>query len=159
MHATRRTVELLAATLDVLRECGYENLTVDKVVARAHASKRTVYRRWPTNSELVAAAYAHGPRQATLPPDTGTLRGDLLQLAEQIAHDADMYASSGLGILAAPGSCPQLRKNCSPRTSISTGGTRSWACCAAAQTEARFPRRRSARRSGTCSPATCPTAQ
>ena len=59
---TRREAELLAITLDVLRETGYDNLTIDKVVARAHASKATVYRRWPSKSDLVAAAFAHAVR-------------------------------------------------------------------------------------------------
>jgi len=106
---TRREAELLAITLDVLRETGYDNLTIDKVVARAHASKATVYRRWPSKSDLVAAAFAHAVRATGLPPDTGSLRGDLLELAERIAHDAGVFAKIGFGILAAPDSSPRLR--------------------------------------------------
>ena len=107
---TPREEELLAATLEVLRETGYDNLTVDKVVARAHASKTTVYRRWPSKAELVCAAFAHQVRRTATLPDTGSLRGDLLQLAEIIARDAGLYASTMAGILAASSRTPQLRK-------------------------------------------------
>ncbi len=107
---TAREAELLAATLEVLRETGYDNLTVDKVVARAHASKTTVYRRWPSKAELVCAAFAHQIRGTGTPPDTGSLRGDLLQLAEIIARDARLYASTIAGILAASSRTPQLRE-------------------------------------------------
>jgi AcrR family transcriptional regulator len=107
---TPREEELLAATLEVLRETGYDNLTVDKVVARAHASKTTVYRRWPSKAELVCAAFAHQVRGTATLPDTGSLRGDLLQLAEIIARDAGLYASTMAGILAASSRIPQLRK-------------------------------------------------
>ena len=87
---TRREAELLEVTLEVLRETGYDKLTVDQVVARAHASKTTVYRRWPSKAELVCAAFAHRIRgQHGLPPDSGTLRGDLLALAGIIARDAE----------------------------------------------------------------------
>ncbi len=106
---TQREAELLTATLEVLRETGYDKLTVDKVVARAHASKTTVYRRWPSKAELVCAAFAHAVHIGT-PPDTGTLRGDLLQLAQIIAQDAGLYGSTVAGILAATDRSPQLRE-------------------------------------------------
>jgi AcrR family transcriptional regulator len=107
---TPREEELLAATLEVLRETGYDNLTMDKVVARAHASKTTVYRRWPSKAELVCAAFAHQVRGTATLPDTGSLRGDLLQLAEIITRDAGLYASTIAGILAASSRSPQLRE-------------------------------------------------
>jgi AcrR family transcriptional regulator len=106
---TQREAELLTATLEVLRETGYDKLTVDKVVARAHASKTTVYRRWHSKAELVCAAFAHAVHIGT-PPDTGTLRGDLLELAQIIARDAGLYGRTVAGILAAADRSPQLRK-------------------------------------------------
>jgi AcrR family transcriptional regulator len=106
---TAREEELLVATLEVLRETGYDKLTVDKVVARAHASKTTVYRRWPSKADLVAAAFANGVRSTGVPADTGSLRGDLLRLATAIAKDAQLFATIGIGILAAPDATPGLR--------------------------------------------------
>ena len=107
---TPREKELLAVTLQVLSETGYDKLTVNQVVARAHASKTTVYRRWPSKAELVCAAFAHRTRgQFGLPPDTGTLRGDLLALAEMIARAAGEYGRVIAGILAAGERSPRLR--------------------------------------------------
>jgi len=106
---TSREAELLALTLEVLRETGYDKLTVDEVVARAHASKTTVYRRWPSKAELVCAAFAYHIHLGAA-PDTGTLRGDLLALAEMIADTAGRYAAIVAGILAAGRRSPRLRK-------------------------------------------------
>ena len=108
---TPREKELLAVTLQVLSETGYDKLTVDQVVARAHASKTTVYRRWPSKAELVRAAFAHRThREFGIPPDTGTLREDLLALAEMIARVADEYGRVIAGILAAGERSPRLRE-------------------------------------------------
>ena len=108
---TPREKELLTVTLQVLSETGYDKLTVDQVVARAHASKTTVYRRWPSKAELVCAAFAHRTRgEFAIPPDTGTLRGDLLALAEMIARVAAEYGRVIAGILAAGERSPRLRE-------------------------------------------------
>lgn len=108
---TLREVELLTVTLEVLRETGYDKFTVDQVAARAHASKTTVYRRWPSKAELVCAAFASLiQREQGLPADSGSLRQDLLRLAEIIASDADEYGRTIAGILAAGERSPQLRE-------------------------------------------------
>jgi AcrR family transcriptional regulator len=100
-----REAELLAVTLEVLRETGYDRLTVDQVAARARASKATVYRRWPSKADLVLAAFMHGVREVAVPPDTGTLRGDLMRLAELIAEKACQNGTAIAGIL------PEIRRN------------------------------------------------
>ena len=98
---TAREVQLLEITLEVLRETGYDKLTVDQVVARAHASKTTVYRRWPTKTELVCAAFGYRLRGKFGPPaDAGGLRDDLLALAAKISSDAEGHAQVAAGILA-----------------------------------------------------------
>jgi AcrR family transcriptional regulator len=81
-----RETELLEVTLQLLQEHGYDRLTLDAVAARARASKATVYRRWPSKAELVLAAFIEGCRQVAVHPDTGTLRGDLLQLGRVISQ-------------------------------------------------------------------------
>ena len=108
---TPREAELLTVTLQVLDETGYDKLTVDQVVARAHASKTTVYRRWPSKAELVCAAFAHRiQREPGVPADTGSLRGDLLALAGIIAKDAEEYGRTIAGILAVGDRNPRLRE-------------------------------------------------
>lgn len=81
-----REAELLAVTLELLAEHGYDGLTVDAVANTARASKATVYRRWPSKAELVLAAFIEGMCQVAVPPNTGTLRGDLLKFGKSSAR-------------------------------------------------------------------------
>ena len=94
-----REAELLAVTLELLQEHGYDRLTVDAVATTARASKATLYRRWPTKAELVLAAFVEGTRQVAVDPDTGTLRGDLLQLGESICAHVSTHASTIRAVL------------------------------------------------------------
>ncbi|WP_445161315.1 TetR/AcrR family transcriptional regulator [Mycobacterium sp. Dal123C01] len=89
-----REAELLAVTLRLLQEHGYDQLTIDAVASAAHASKATVYRRWPSKAELVLAAFIEGVRQVAVMPNTGTLRGDLLQLGEACGQHGLEHAST-----------------------------------------------------------------
>lgn len=75
-----REAQLLATTLELLQEHGYDRLTVDAVAAKAKASKATMYRRWPSKADLVLAAFIEGTRSTATPPHTGSLRGDLLEM-------------------------------------------------------------------------------
>jgi AcrR family transcriptional regulator len=80
-----RAIEMLSAAMDVLREVGYENLSMDLVASRARCSKATLYRVWSNKPQLVAAAlYATRPGKAE-EIKTGTLRGDLLTMVELLA--------------------------------------------------------------------------
>jgi AcrR family transcriptional regulator len=94
-----REAELLAVTLELLQEHGYDRLTVDAVATTARASKATIYRRWPTKAELVLAAFVEGTRQVAVDPDTGTLREDLLRLGEQITAHVSTHASTIRAVL------------------------------------------------------------
>jgi AcrR family transcriptional regulator len=70
---------ILSAVIGLLGEAGYEAMTMDAVAGRAHASKTTIYRRWPGKAELVRAAVdAHIAGRVPGGRDTGSLRGDLL---------------------------------------------------------------------------------
>lgn len=70
---------ILSAVIGLLGEAGDEAMTMDAVAARAHASKTTIYRRWPGKAELVRAAVdAHIAGRVPAAQDTGSLRGDLL---------------------------------------------------------------------------------
>jgi len=103
-----REAELLAVTLRLLQEEGYDGLTVDAVAATARASKATVYRRWPTKAELVLAAFIEGVRQVAVAPETGTLRGDLLQLGEVICDQACVHASTMRAVMVEVSRNPAL---------------------------------------------------
>ncbi len=103
-----RETEFLAVTLRLLQEHGYDRLTVDAVANVARASKATVYRRWPSKAELVLAAFIEGVRQAAVPPDTGTLRGDLLRLGELVCEQARQHAPTMRAVLVEVSRNPAL---------------------------------------------------
>ena len=103
-----REAELLAVTLQLLQEHGYDGLTVDAVASAARASKATVYRRWPSKAELVLAAFTEGVRQVAVPPNTGTLRGDLLQLGEICGQQVHQHASTIRAVLVEASRHPEL---------------------------------------------------
>jgi AcrR family transcriptional regulator len=69
---------ILAATLELLTEIGYERLSFAAVAARAGVGKGTIYRRWSSKLPLVVEAFQQLP---TLPfPDTGNVVDDLVEV-------------------------------------------------------------------------------
>ncbi|MEV0439875.1 TetR/AcrR family transcriptional regulator [Streptomyces spectabilis] len=81
-----RAAELYDAVLDLLREVGYEGLTMDAVAARTHSSKATLYRQWGGKAQLVGRALKHNQRVSLVDIDTGSLRGDFHAM---VAHADD----------------------------------------------------------------------
>lgn len=96
---TQRESELLAVTLKLLQLHGYDRLTVDAVANEAKASKATMYRRWPSKADLVLAAFIEGTRESAVPPNTGTLRGDLLAIGTTVCQHAQEHASTMRAVL------------------------------------------------------------
>ncbi|WP_217205441.1 TetR/AcrR family transcriptional regulator [Streptomyces sp. AC550_RSS872] len=92
-----REAELYGAVLDLLREVGYDALTMDAVAARTRSSKATLYRQWGGKAELVAKAVRHskpgGSGREEI--DTGSLRGDLHALTLR-SDDCEMEQNSAL---------------------------------------------------------------
>ncbi|WP_210588323.1 TetR/AcrR family transcriptional regulator [Streptomyces sp. GESEQ-35] len=91
-----REAELYTAVLDLLREVGYDALTMDAVAARTRSSKATLYRQWGGKAELVAKAVRHNKPGASLGGvDTGSLKGDLHALTMR-SDDCEMERNSAL---------------------------------------------------------------
>lgn len=96
----RRGAALEAALLEAawaeLTEVGYPALTMEGVAARAGTGRAVLYRRWPSRSELVLAAFKHRQPQfsaSTEPPNTGSLREDVLSLLREMsAHTGELMA-------------------------------------------------------------------
>ncbi|CAM5608558.1 hypothetical protein SMICM304S_10773 [Streptomyces microflavus] len=99
-----RAQELYTAVLDLLRESGYESLTMEGVASRTRCGKSTLYRQWGSKPELVVAAL-HGTRRMLLSHiDTGTLAGDLREAARAIGEGSGrdtplMHALSHAGLI------------------------------------------------------------
>jgi AcrR family transcriptional regulator len=105
-----REAEFLAVTLQLLQQNGYDRLTLDAVATTAQASKATVYRRWPTKAELVLAAFIEGVRQSAVPPDTGTLRDDLLALGDIILEQTHQHSGTLRAVLVEVSNNPALNE-------------------------------------------------
>ena len=73
---------ILRVTFELLPDTGLRGLIMEEVAARAGVSKATLYRRYASKKELVAAALST-IRTAKPAPDTGSVRGDLLALFER----------------------------------------------------------------------------
>ncbi len=69
---------IIDAANEILEESGFVDLTIDEVAQRAGVSKATIYRRWPTKGTLVFEAFSDDFSTRQPPPNTGSLRGDLL---------------------------------------------------------------------------------
>lgn len=85
--------DVLAATLEELGRVGYRALRIEDVAARANVHKTTIYRRWPEKADLVRETLQTMFDERISAPDTGSLRGDLLEIAQQVLT----LASSGYG--------------------------------------------------------------
>lgn len=94
----RREAVILAATLVLLEEVGYQGLAMPAVAKRAKCSTATIYRQWQGKPGLVMAALrSHSKTGEPADVDTGTLRGDLIATMDQIAD----VAESEMKLLAA----------------------------------------------------------
>lgn len=67
-----------------LTEHGYDALTVDAVAARTGVHRTTVYRRWHDVGGLIGDVFTEASDQDWRPRDTGSLRGDLAALNQEI---------------------------------------------------------------------------
>jgi AcrR family transcriptional regulator len=89
---------LLEAAWDELSERGYSTFTFEAVADRAGTSRPVLGRRWKTKVELVVAAVSHELEQSRLAlPDTGTLRGDIIELLRQ-ANDRKLRTAAVIAV-------------------------------------------------------------
>src|SRR6185312_16418177 len=76
---------ILDATLQLLVEEGFHRMSIEGVAARAGVGKATIYRRWSSKHDLVAAALASIDDDVHL-PDTGNTRDDFVALVRDFAR-------------------------------------------------------------------------
>lgn len=90
MVATRRRGReleeaILRAAWSLFLDGGYAAVTMQQVAEDAGTSKPVLYRRWADRDALLGDAMGYGLRSLPLDvPDTGSLRGDLLAVMEQV---------------------------------------------------------------------------
>lgn len=95
---TGRDLAILDATLSLLTEVGYEQLSMEAVASRSGAAKTTIYRRFRDKAALVAAAVEHRSPAEPPEPVAGDLRGDLLGLVTWLGQQ---IAEQEIGLLGA----------------------------------------------------------
>lgn len=79
---------ILQAALELMAADGYRALTMEKVRERSGVGKATIYRRYASKEELVAAAIAHLNSDIPLPADTGSIQGDFAATAQIVLAGA-----------------------------------------------------------------------
>lgn len=99
-----------AATMAVLAEAGYEQLSIEAVAQRAGVSRPTIYRRYENKTDLVIDAISRVAARdssrfegiSPRPPSTGSLAGDLEELYLALASSFDAFVEQGImpGFLA-----------------------------------------------------------
>lgn len=63
-------------------ETGIRGFSVREVARRSGIPKSSIYRRWPTRGELLAAVLSRLSTNGSA-PDTGSLRGDLVEIVRK----------------------------------------------------------------------------
>ncbi|MEW9552095.1 TetR/AcrR family transcriptional regulator [Nonomuraea sp. NPDC050783] len=110
-----RERELLSTALDVLREAGYEALTMEDIASRAHCGKATLYRLWGGKAGMIAAALQATGQVRAAEVDTGSLRGDLVTVAENLAQhaaqDTRLFAAMHHAVLTDPDLAAAVRSS------------------------------------------------
>lgn len=79
-RSKRVVTDVLRAAVEEITNRGYGALRVEDVAAKAGVNKTTVYRRWPTKNDLVTAAIRASAGHHEPLPDTGSVRGDLVEM-------------------------------------------------------------------------------
>jgi AcrR family transcriptional regulator len=102
---------IIAATLELLADGGYDALTMEAVAARAAVGKATVYRRFPGKEQLVIEAVA----SLVEPPervDGASVRDELVALLEVVRRKSDSSLAGKIfpRLLGASADNPQLMR-------------------------------------------------
>ncbi|MFI9059469.1 TetR/AcrR family transcriptional regulator [Streptomyces anulatus] len=100
-----RTARVRAQVLEAVRaelgEHGYEGLTMEGVAARSGVHRTTVYRRWEDVGGLLADVLDAAGEDDWEPADTGSLRGDLTALNDEIQESLVVRPSIPQALMAA----------------------------------------------------------
>jgi AcrR family transcriptional regulator len=101
--------QLISVAVDILAEEGWGRLNSDRIAARARAGKAGIYRRWPTMAALARHAVGRFDL-VSLPDDGGSLRADLIALAERWTHPLDREERAVASIVGAARHEEELRQ-------------------------------------------------
>ena len=80
----RSKATVLHSTVALLLERGYGGTSVDEIARRSGVAKTTIYRHWPTRTDLLRDACANIGTPLDR-PDTGDLKADLTAVLKNLA--------------------------------------------------------------------------
>lgn len=81
-----RTVQtVLDATLELLSEVGYRNLTIQLIAERSGVARSTIYRHWNNVPDIALTAFDNALGPTPFQPDSGSIREDLRRLYQQLS--------------------------------------------------------------------------
>jgi Transcriptional regulator len=108
-HSTDSAI--LKATVELLCESGFSDLTMEAIATRAGVAKTTVYRRWPSKVPLVIDAVSQ-TITADLPvPNTGSLSKDIRAMLHEFVEVTNRPSGRAILKLLAEGrSDPDLKE-------------------------------------------------
>jgi AcrR family transcriptional regulator len=110
-RSARIRADVHRAVAQLVTEVDVESLTLPLIANRAGVHPTTLYRRWGSVADLVAAVAASRFTGDLVVPDTGSLRGDLEQWAAEVATDLADPETAAL-LRAAVGSGAQGGYSC-----------------------------------------------
>ena len=96
-----RTTAILDAAVDVMHDVGWDGFTMQEVANRAGAGLATIYRRWETKEDLVAAAMRHDIDYADPRHRDGPPRDVLAQVLTELGDKMCGKGGSVISVLAA----------------------------------------------------------
>jgi AcrR family transcriptional regulator len=84
-RTARNRAAIFEATVAELALHGFADLSFDAIAAQAGVHKTTIYRRWRTREQLVAAAFMDAAQRRLDVADTGDIDRDARALARSVA--------------------------------------------------------------------------
>ncbi|TDB94153.1 TetR/AcrR family transcriptional regulator [Actinomadura sp. 7K534] len=109
-RSERSRLAILDASIALIGELGYDNVSIEAIARRAGVGKQTIYRWWPSKGAVVLEAATHSLDPVVAFPDTGEIVADL---RAQLTGIVELIATTGFGatyqgLIAAGQSDPDL---------------------------------------------------
>jgi AcrR family transcriptional regulator len=76
-RSERARQAVLSAADDLLAERGFAGVTIEGIAAKAGVAKQTIYRWWPSKTDVLMDAYLEDAAEDLVPADRGDLEHDL----------------------------------------------------------------------------------
>jgi AcrR family transcriptional regulator len=85
---------ILDASISLIGECGYDNVSIEAIARRAGVGKQTIYRWWPSKGAVVLEAATQSLDPVVAFPDTGDIVADL---RVQLTGILEVITTTGFG--------------------------------------------------------------